>query len=155
LHSLNRKIKEAFIGNLIADGFYTTILGDPYALCEYIFGLPIVGLLSRDQHYNKTWLDKHENTIASMRAPLTWKSEVNVLYLESNEQMEDWFKHINVGCIFNIHGYDKMLEADCDFDGDLTCLTNQKEIIDGANRGIPIHYETRKAEKVHIVESEL
>lgn len=155
IHSLNKKIKESYIGNIIVEGFYTTMINDPYAFCEYIFGMPVCGLLRRNEHYNKTWLDKHERTIASMRAPLTWKSEVNILHLENNKQIDDWFQGINIGCIFNIHGYDHMIEGGSDADGDLTCLTNQKEIIEGAAKGLPLHYETRKAEKVHIVEEDL
>jgi hypothetical protein len=155
IHSLNKKIKESYIGDIIVEGFYTTMINDPYAFCEYIFEFPIKGLLARDEHYNKTWLDKNETQIASLRAPLTWKSEVNILNLKTNKEIERWYKYINIGAIFNIHGCDHMLEGGSDVDGDLTCLTNQKEIIEGASRGLPIYYETRKAEKKKILEEEL
>jgi hypothetical protein len=40
-------------------------------------------------------------------------------------------------------------------DGDILCLTNQREIIEGAYGGLPIMYETKNATKSKIVESEL
>jgi virulence-associated protein VagC len=40
-------------------------------------------------------------------------------------------------------------------DGDIICLTNQKEIIEGAYGGLPIMYETKNATKSKIIESEL
>ena len=42
-----------------------------------------------------------------------------------------------------------------DVDGDIICLTNQKEIIEGSYGGLPVMYETRKAPKCKIIESEL
>jgi len=41
------------------------------------------------------------------------------------------------------------------YDGDIVCLTNQKEVIDGAYGGLPVMYETKKADKCKIIESEL
>jgi hypothetical protein len=41
------------------------------------------------------------------------------------------------------------------YDGDIVCLTDQKEVINGAYGGLPIMYETKKAPKCKIVESEL
>jgi hypothetical protein len=40
-------------------------------------------------------------------------------------------------------------------DGDILCLTSQKEIIESAYGGIPIMYETKNATKSKIIESEL
>jgi len=48
-----------------------------------------------------------------------------------------------------------MLLADSDNDGDICCVTNQKEIIDGAYGGLPVAYENKKAPKSKIIESEL
>ena len=41
------------------------------------------------------------------------------------------------------------------YDGDIICLTDQKDIINGAYGGLPIMYETKKAPECNIVESEL
>ena len=154
-NSIQKKIKESYIGNLIVDGQYSFMVSDPYAMLEYIFGQPIVGALQLGQHYDKYWLDKNVHKVASMRSPLTWRSEINLLNLIKNELTNKWYKYLNNCVIFNVHGNDKMLLADSDNDGDICCITNQKEIIDGAYGGLPIAYENRKAPKGKIIESEL
>jgi hypothetical protein len=154
-NSLRRKIKDSYIGNLIVDGQYTFIASDPLAMLEYIFGQPIVGLLKRNEHYNNYWLSKGVNRIAGMRSPLVWRSEVNVLDLKNNDDIQRWYKYLKCCLITNVHGLDMALFGGCDFDGDILCLTNQQEIINGAYGGLPVMYETRKAPKCKIVESEL
>jgi hypothetical protein len=155
IHSLNKKIKESFIGSVVVNGFYTTSFSDPYAFCEFIFGLPIKGLLNRNEHYNRTWLDRGKNILASMRAPLTAPSEINILHLKDNDDVRDWYRYLNTGCVFNVFGVDAMLEGGADYDADTSCLTDAQEIIDGAQGGNPIHYETVKAQKSKVDESEL
>ena len=154
-NSLRRKIKDSYIGNLIVDGQYTFIASDPLAMLEYIFGQPIVGLLKRNEYYNNYWLSKGVNKIAGMRSPLVWRSEVNLLNLKNNNDIQRWYKYLNCCLVTNVHGLDMALLGGCDFDGDILCLTNQKEIIDGAYGGLPVMYETRKAPKSKIIESEL
>jgi hypothetical protein len=41
------------------------------------------------------------------------------------------------------------------YDGDIVCLTNNKQVVDGAYGGLPIHYNTKKAPKVKIIEENL
>jgi len=154
-NSLARKMKDSYIGRLIIDGFYTFMVSDPYAFLEYIFDLPIKGLLERDEYYNRTWLDKKESKIAAMRAPLTWRSEVDVLTLKDGQKKRDWYKYLDNCVIFNIHGMDMAILAGGDFDGDIVCLTNDKNVIDGVYGGLPIFYDTNKAPKMKIVEKEL
>jgi hypothetical protein len=154
-HSLSKKIRESYIGNLIIDGQFSTIVADPYALLEHIFNLPINGLLARNEHYSRYWLDKKENKIAAMRAPLTWRSEINILNLKDNNNLKKWFKYLDKCIIYNIHGIDNMLQGGSDEDGDQICLTNSKEIINGTYGGLPIDYATQKALKCKINESQL
>ena len=155
VHSLNKKIKESYIGNLIIDGSYTIMVSDPYAFLEYIFDLPINGLLKRGEHYNKYWVNKGESKLAGMRAPLTWKSEVNILNLKNSEKINDWFKYLNSCVVYNIFGNDVLLHADSDWDGDILCITNNKDIINSAYGGLPITYENKKSPKIKIKKEEL
>jgi len=153
--SIQKKIKESFMGNLIVDGQYSFMVGDPLALAEHVFGVEVVGALKRDEHYNRYWLDKDESKVACMRSPLVWRSEVAVLNLVQNEKTDKWYKYLNNCVIFNAHGLDMAILGGFDMDGDICCITNQKEIIDGACGGLPVMYETRKAPKCKIIESEL
>ena len=155
IRTLNKKIKESYIGNLIVEGFYTFVISDPYAFMEHMFGLEVKGLLGIDEHYNKHWIKRGVNKISAMRSPLTWRSEVDVLNLKENDMIRKWFKYINNGMIFNVHGCDMAILGGCDMDGDLVCLTNQKEVADGAYGGLPIFYETKPAPKQKIKEDEL
>jgi len=155
IHSLNKKIKESYVGNILVDGCYTVMVSDPYAFLEYLFDLPIQGLLKRGEHYNKYWIDKKEAKLGAMRAPLTWKSEVNILNLKSDEKINEWYKYLNNCVVYNVFGNDVLLHADSDWDGDGVCITNNAEIINGASGGNPITYSTKKAPKVKIKEKDL
>lgn len=112
--SLNKTIKESYLGKLLIDGFYTMMVSDPYALCEYAFGLQPNGLLKRDEHYCKTWIDRGSNKIAGLRAPLTWKTEVNIMNLKNTEKMNDWYQFLGNSVIYNVHGLDCMLHGGAD-----------------------------------------
>lgn len=155
LNSLKKKIKESYLGKIVVDGTYTFIVSDPYAFMQYIFGLPISGLLDRNEYFNDYWLRKNETKIAAMRSPLVWRSEVGVLNLKSNKDIKHWYKYLNNCVVFNVHGCDMALLGGADFDGDIVCITNQKEIINGAFGGLPVFYETQNAPKSKVIEEEL
>ena len=153
--SLGRKINDSYIGRLIIDGFYTFIVADPYAFLEYIFEMPINGLLKRDEHYNRTWLDKGADKIAALRAPLTWRSEVDILSMAEDEEKNEWYKYLDNCVIFNIHGMDMAILGGADQDGDLVCLTNNTQVLESTYGGLPIFYDTNKAPKSKLIENEL
>ena len=156
IHSLNKKIKESYIGNLIFDGNYQTMIADPYAFMQYALGLfPITGLLNNKEHYSKFWLDKDVKEIVAMRAPLTWRSEVNKLNIVENSNINHWYQYLKSGIVYNIYGIDTMLEADSDFDGDLSFTTDAPEIVNNVFGGNPITYEKKKGEKKCVLESDL
>jgi len=154
-NSIRKKIKDSYIGNILVDGQYSFMVSDPYAFVEYLFGLEPIGLLDRNEHYNKYWIDEGVNEIAGMRSPLTWRSEVSILNLKNNDRIQDWYKYLDKCVVFNVHGLDAAILGGSDWDGDIICLTNQKEVIDGSYGGLPVMYETHKAPKCKIVESEL
>jgi len=155
LNSLNKKIRESYFGNLIVPGNYQTIVSDPYALCEYIFGMDVKGLLGVNEHYSTYWINKNVSKVAAMRAPLTWRSEVNILNFNKDVLKETWYKYLDSGVIYNVHGYDSMLQADSDFDGDLVMTTNNEQIIKNACGGLPVTYTKNKTPKEIIDEDKL
>jgi len=154
--SLNKKIRESYVGNLIVDGNYSFIVEDPYAFCEHIFGKPIKGLLDEWQHYSGFWNARHIYKAAAMRAPLTWRSEINLLNFVDNKKTDKWYKYLQNGCIVhNIHGVDMMMYADGDADGDLIMTTDQQENIEGAFGGLPITFSRKTAKKTSVIEDKL
>ena len=155
LNSLKKKIKDSYLGKLIIDGFYTFMVSDPYAFLEHLFGLPIKGLLNRGEHFNDTWMKNGANQVAAMRSPLTWRSEVEILNLVSNDEIKHWYQYLKSCVVFNVHGCDMALLGGADFDGDIVCLTNNKDVINGSYGGLPVFYETKSAPKEKIKEEEL
>lgn len=87
-------------------------------LCEHIYGLPVKGLLNEFEHYSQYWNNRNVDTVVAMRAPLTWRSEVNTLHLQNNDKVNEWYKYLYSGIIYNVWGVDTMIAADSDFDGD-------------------------------------
>jgi hypothetical protein len=155
LRSLNKKIKESYIGNLLLDGNYQIMISDPYAFMEHMFGLPVNGLLNRGYHYSNFWNKRGKMAVVACRAPLTWRSEINKLSLVKNENTEYWYKYLNSGIVYNVHGNDCMIHADSDVDGDLVMTTDQQEFIAGVQGGFPITYNKNKIPKEIIDESKL
>jgi hypothetical protein len=155
ISSLNKKIRDSYIGNLLLDGNYQTIISDPYAFCEHIFDMPANGLLQINQHYANYWLKKNVVKVAALRAPLTWRSEINILNLIANEKTQKWYKYIKTGIIYNVHGFDNMLQADSDYDGDIIMTTNNEQVINNAYRGLPVTYTKNKTPKEIIDENTL
>lgn len=110
--SINKKIKDSYLGKLIVDGNFQVVLSDPYALMEHVFGMSVNGLLSRDMYYSSYWNNRNIESIVGMRAPLTWRSEVNKMALTCSEKTRDWYRYITSGIILNVHGNDCMIFAD-------------------------------------------
>lgn len=152
---LNTKIEESYIGKLLVNGNFQTMLSDPYGLCEHIFGLEVKGLLKENEHYSKYWNNRNVNTVVAMRAPLTWRSESNILHLIRNDKIDEWFKYIDSGIVYNIWGCDCMLHADSDFDGDLVFTTDNQTMIENVIPGNPITYQKKPTEKKYINKNDL
>ena len=146
-NSLKKKFKESYLGNLLVDGNFQPIISDPYAQCEFIFGLDVYGLLQSDEHYCDYWNKKNITEVASGRSPLTHQSEMNLSKLVNRKSHQFWYKYINNGFIISPKGIDTFLWADSDQDGDLIFTTNNEYIIKGRQPGNPISYEKRSAEK--------
>jgi hypothetical protein len=155
IRTLNKKIKESYLGSLILNGNYSVMISDPYAQCEHIFGLPVNGLLKRDEYFSKFWNDRFIDKVVACRAPLTWRSEVNILDLVVGNRFDDWYSYLYSGIVYNVFGEDAMIHADSDVDGDLVMTTDQKEFIDGAFGGLPVSYEKKTASKAIVFPSML
>ncbi len=113
-NSLKKRIKESYIGKLVVDGNFQVMISDPYAFMEHAFKMPVKGLLRRSEHYARYWTNKGVERVVGMRAPLTWRSEVNVLNCVTNKEIDEWYEYLYSGIVYNIHGNDCMIHADSD-----------------------------------------
>lgn len=153
--SLDKRKKEACMGKLIFDGNFQFLIMDPFALCEHMFGMEVKGLLNEFEHYSYYWLNKNETQVCALRSPMTWRSEINILNLKRNADIDYWYQYINSGIILNVWGYDNMLFAGSDADGDTLFTTNNKTYLKCRYGGVPVAYQPKKAEKVSISIPEL
>jgi len=153
---INKKIKESYLGVLLLEGNYSYMVSDPAAQAEWALGLQIKGLLQEGEHYSKFWVDKEKIKIASIRSPMTYFSELNLLKIKDNQEIKEWYKYLNVGTVFNIFGTDMMRMSGADNDGDLCLTTDQKEFVENFYKNVlPPTYDRKIAEKKIIIESEL
>lgn len=111
---LNSKIEESYLGKLLVNGNFQFMISDPYALAEHIFGLEVKGLLKEFEHYSQYWNNRNVDKVVAMRAPLTYSSEVNTLHLQNNDKVNEWYKYLYSGIVYNVWGMDTILAADSD-----------------------------------------
>lgn len=147
---LNTKINESYLGKLLVNGNFQFMISEPYSLCEHIYGLPIKGLLNEFEHYSQYWNNRNVDTVVAMRAPLTWRSEVNTLHSQNNDKVNEWYKYLYSGIIYNVWGMDCMLHADSDFDGDIIFSTDNEIMLRNSFGGNPITYQKKPTEKKYI-----
>jgi hypothetical protein len=150
--SITKKKHDARIGRLIFNGNYQVMIADPYAFMSHVFGLGVAPLLKDGEHYSKYWNDRNKSQVVSIRSPIVHSSEVNILNLRNDEDVNHWYKHINSGVIFpaNGVGMDSAIQGGSDYDLDLTCTFDSQEFIDGKIKGLPILYDIKKPSKIKI-----
>lgn len=127
---IKNRINEAKVGVLKVHGNYSIISGDPYLLCQSIFGLEKTGLLKAGEIYNKYWADAGAERLACFRAPMTCHNNIRSVKPANNEDVNYWYQYMTTCTILN--NWDTMNAAlnGCDFDGDLVMLTDNKVLVE-------------------------
>jgi len=149
IKTITKKKKESYMGSILINANYQFMIGDPFYQACHIFNINHEPILKDGEHYSEYWLDKGIKKIGAIRSPIVHHSELNILNLQDREDTKKWYGHIHSGIIFpaNGIGIDCTIHGGADFDGDLICTFNNETIIKGKIEGIPIHYESQKAEK--------
>ena len=153
--SINKKIRESYLGKLILDGNFSVMIPDMYAFMQHAFGQEVTGALKEFEYYSDFWNKRGKDTIVAMRSPLTWRSEVNKLPLVNNELTEKWFKYFTSGIVYNVWGCDCIIHADSDFDGDIVATTDNDVFLRCRYDNLPITYTKSTVDKEIINEDEL
>lgn len=127
---IQNRINEAKVGVLKVHGNYSIISGDPYLLCQSIFGLEKTGLLKAGEVYNRYWADAGAERLACFRAPMTCHNNIRSVKPANNEDVNYWYQYMTTCTILN--SWDTMNAAlnGCDFDGDLVMLTDNKVLVE-------------------------
>ena len=144
---IHKRIQDAKIGVLEVEGCYTLVCGDPYSLCQSIFGLEVTGLLKAGEVYSKYWIDKGVDEVVMYRAPMLDMNNVRRVRIVHNEQMDDFYKYVTTPILLN--SWDMIAEAmsGMDKDGDCVIITSNKTLINNTITLPPIQCLQRKALK--------
>ena len=100
-HNITNRIDRAKMGVLPVRGNFSIISGDPYLLCEYVFGFEPTGLLKKGEFYSKFWNDKGVKETVAMRAPMTSHNNIQQCKMVNNERVNKWFKYMDTVFILN------------------------------------------------------
>lgn len=126
---IHKRIQDAKIGVLKVDGCYALISGDPYCLCQSMFGLEVTGLLKAGEVYSKYWIDRNINEAVMFRAPMTVHSNIKKMKINSSDICKSFYYYMNTAIIFN--NFDTSPDAmnGFDFDGDCVITTSNNVLL--------------------------
>ena len=146
-HLIRNRINEAKVGVLKVHGNYSIVSGDPFALCQSIFGLEVTGLLKAGEIYNQYWADYKAEKLACFRAPMTAHANIRLVYPVNREDARYWYQHIKTCTILNVWDTTTAALNGCDFDGDIVMLTDNRILVDRLIVQPTIMCAQRRAEK--------
>jgi len=150
-----KRIEMCKRGAIKINANFGIISGDPYALCQSMFGLEVTGLLKAGEVYHKYWLDKHAEEIACFRAPMTCHNNIVKLKVCDREQPQYWFRYIKTAVILNAWDSTRNSLNGADCDGDLFFTTNDPIILKNTIHTPTIVCVQRKADKKIVQESDI
>lgn len=128
-------------GKTFVNGNYQVLTVDVYAMLEYSFGQPVIGLLQKNKMYSNYWnmtiADKRHNEqeIDIIRNPHI-ATEHRICKLANSVKMQEWFKYQNTGIITGIHDTILLALNSADADGDHVGTIYNEEIIKAVKREI-------------------
>ena len=152
---IRKRIEMAKRGAIRVNANFAMISGDPYALCQSMFGLEITGLLKSGEIYHKYWIDKGSDELACFRAPMTCHNNIRKLKLNKDENVAYWYQYINSAAILNC--WDTTCDAmnGADKDGDTNMDTDNPIIVRNTLNSPTIVCMQRKADKVIVTEDDI
>jgi hypothetical protein len=155
INQINKKMKDTFLGKFYVNGNYQFLAMDMVAQAEHIFGLPVKGILKKDEFFSNYWNQKNVNKIAGFRSPLTWRIEKCTFDLVKTKETNRWFFYSKTNLILNIYNDTMARLGGGDADGDSLLTTSQQELLDNSLMGNLVKYEIKKAPKQIIDDKKL
>lgn len=126
---IKNRIDEAKVGVLKVHGNYSICSGDPYTLCQSMFGMEKTGLLKAGEIYNRYWVDSGSEDLLCFRSPMSSANNIKMVHPVHNDEIDYWYQHMTTCTIFN--SWDTIAAAlnGMDFDGDLVFLTDNEVLV--------------------------
>lgn len=128
-HNIKNRIDRAKMGVLPVRGNFSIISGDPYLLCEYMFGFEPTGLLKAGEFYSKFWNDKGVTKTVAMRAPMTSHNNIQICNMVNDERVNKWYKYMDTVYILNAWDTTCAKLNGADMDGDTFFTTDNPVIL--------------------------
>lgn len=98
---IKKKIEDSKKGVIKINGNYSIIIGDLYALCQYMFKKPVTGLFKKGQFYSRTWLDMGVDKVVAYRSPMTIHNNIRIMRFVENEKIKKYYRYITVCTVLN------------------------------------------------------
>lgn len=144
---IRKRIDDAKVGVVKVHGNYSILCGDPYLLCQSIFGMQKTGLLNAGEIYNKYWVDTGAERLACFRAPMTCHNNIRMMRPSRSNDAIYWFRYLTTVTVLN--SWDTSLAAlnGADHDGDLIMLTDNRILVERMRQLPALVCAQRKAKK--------
>ena len=144
---ISKRADRAKLGRIRVNGDFNVVSGDPYALCQSMFGMEITGLLRRGAAHSDYWNSRNVSEVLAFRAPMTNGHSIRKLRLEDNPSTRLWYKYMHNVVILNAWDMIMAAENGCDCDGDTFLTTNNPVLLRCFKETLPIQCVQKKAEK--------
>lgn len=151
---IRNRIDEAKVGVLNVHGNYSTISGDPYSLCQHVFGMEVTGLLKAGEIYNKYWSDFGAKELACFRAPMTCHNNIRKVRPNGSPEAAHWYRYMKTCTIFNSWDMAANSLNGADYDGDAVMLTDDPVLVGRLQEMPSLMCVQRKAKKVVVTEDD-
>lgn len=150
-----KRINDAKVGVLDVAANYSIISGDPFSLCQSIFGLEVTGLIKPNHCYSKYWLDKNVKEILAMRAPMSCHNNIRKLTVDTNPEMDYWYQYMKTCLILSSWDTVTHAENGADKDSDSFFTTNNEILLKNYNPMPAIFCIQKSALKKVVTEEDL
>ena len=144
---VKKKITESKFGKLKVRGNFSVISGDPFALCQSMWGMPVKGILKAKELYNRYWAEAGAKQLACFRAPMSSQHNIVKANVQSGWSASHWYQYMDTVTVLNAWDMTTHALNGADKDGDLIFLTDNRVIVDNVRDVLPIQCEQKRARK--------
>lgn len=100
---VKKRVREAKFGKLKVHGNFSVISGDPFALCQHIWGLPVKGILKAGEIYNRYWAEDGAKELAAFRAPMSSHHNIAKVRPQAGWSAAHWYQYMDTVTVLNCH----------------------------------------------------
>lgn len=98
---IKNRINEAKVGVLNVHGNYSIVSGDPYSLCQSMFGMEVTGILRAGEIYNGYWDEVGADRLTCYRAPMSTHSNIRMVTINRSDEARHWYQYMKTCTALN------------------------------------------------------